>query len=310
MSRLVIATAIAIGIVRGARADTGRVRPPARIELADCLQANREIFEQAARVEIGERSTIADEVLVTVTCAEGGIDAGVVIEVRPPGSTRRYAYALDWRRQPVDMRPRLVGLAVAEAIDASQIELTALPSPVSHTLPIERVERWSLGLSGFRRTFSHEAGLATLGAGATLTHLIQPSLRLAIDVLGEGDTAVTSAGAIDVLTVSTAPRVLYRVGDRRFAEGGLGARLGLIHMRGEVSPEMDAQWSGRAALRTWFGPMATAGLGARISDRLAIEATVEVGISVVGSTARVLGVPAASVDGTWLSIAVATTVAL
>lgn len=309
--RLAIAMTLAIGIVRDVRADPGRVRPPARLELDDCLVATGEQFEQAARVEIGPRRPGPDEVIVAITCAAGGLDEGVVIEVRPPSSSRRYAYALRWRAQPVDMRPRLVGLAIAEAISASQIELVAVPSPVAPPPVVATPAVWTFGVSGFRRSFSHDAGVAMLGGGATLTRVLRPSVRLAIDVLGEGDTVVVGAGVIRVLTLSTAPRVLYRVGDQLFAEAGLGARVGVVDMHAETLPDaMAYSLTGHKAVRGWLGPMGTASVGAHLSPRLSVEANLEVGISAVGSTGQMLGTPAASVDGRWLSIGLATTVSL
>ncbi|HEV7558595.1 MAG TPA: hypothetical protein VGO00_24160, partial [Kofleriaceae bacterium] len=210
---MVVVAALGIAVASDVRADpdTIRARPPVDLVLADCLDDVRGAFEQAARVELGDRSPGADQVAVRVDCASDGIDAGVVIEVRPTGGTRRYRYALDWHSQPLDLRPRLVGLAIAEAVDASQIELTAVAEPApavervaaAAPVPVVRLSGWTIGLVGSWRSFGDHAGVAMFGGGLAVSRVMLPRLRVAIDAIAESQTRLVSSGAIDVMSVSS-----------------------------------------------------------------------------------------------------------
>ena len=317
---MVVGAALGIAITSDVRADpdTVRVRPPVDLILAACLDDVSDAFEQAARVELGDRTLGADQVAVRVDCAKDGIDTGVVIEVRPTGSARRYRYALDWRAQPVDLRPRLVGLAIAEAVDASQIELTAVAEPapavervaVAVPAPIERLSGWKIGLVGSWRSFGDRAGVTMSGGGLVVSRAMLPRLRVAIDAIAETQTLLVESGAIDVLSVSSSPRAIYRIGGDFYAELGIGARIGVVRMHGETLTSASETLAGHGIVRTWIGPVATIGAGMALGPRLAIEAGVEVGVAAVGSTANELGEPAAVVDGRWLAIGVTTNIAL
>jgi hypothetical protein len=165
------------------------------------------------RVELGDAPAEGDARAVTVRieCAADGLDAGVVLEVRPPDSPRRYRYALDWRAQPPDARPRLIGLAVAEAVDASRIELTAVPEPSPPGRPIEArpsaiPSDWSVALVGARRAFSGRNGVDLLGVGlVTVRRLSQrPSSSI--------PTRLRSSRSAVVGRVAVQPEMLRRIG--------------------------------------------------------------------------------------------------
>ena len=287
------------------------VRLPVRLELAACLD-DHDAIARAVRVELGDDAIAEADgraIGVGVTCAADGVDAGIVVEVRPPDSPRRYRYALDWHAQPADTRPRLVGLAVAEAVDASRIELTAVPEPAVVTAAVPAVapppppSAWTLALVGSRRAFSAPTGVDLLGGGLAPSVRLSPHWRLAGDLLGEGATALTRSGAVSVLSLSSAPRLVAHTGDRRYAELGVGARVGVALFTGQAIPGSDL--AGRRLVRPWLGPAARLEVGAALTPTISLRASVEAGVVATGATALDFGTPAAAVDGRWTAIDVA-----
>ncbi|TMQ09104.1 MAG: hypothetical protein E6J91_31355, partial [Deltaproteobacteria bacterium] len=247
MTARAVRGAVAIAVVLAGRAraddlslrDAARIEPtlrwPVRVELAACLDADRDAIRHAVAVELNDGALAGTaDVEVRVSCAADGVDAGVVLEVHRPDSARRYRYALDWHAQPADARPRLVGLAVAEAVEASRIELTAVPEPpvhifVENRLPAammpEPASGWSLAIVGARRWFATGSRLRLLGGGVMASRLVSPRLRLAVDLVVESQTLVVFPGSVAVFSMSSAPRVLVRAGGRLHGEIGLGARV-------------------------------------------------------------------------------------
>jgi hypothetical protein len=292
-----------------------------QLELGACLERDREAIQHAVRIELGDDASGPDDapaVAVQVECAADGLDAGVVLDVRPPGSPRRYRYALDWRAQPLVTRPRLVGLAVAEAVDASRIELTAVPEPPPPPAPvpgsigapaIARVASdWTVAVVGNQRAFSARGGVDLLGMGVIPTRRLSTHLRLAADVLVEGATVLTASGAVSVRSVSSAPRIVYHAGGRLHGELGLGARVGIVRMRGEALPQ--SQLAGEGLVRVWLGPAATVAVGAELAPGMIVSAGFELGLIGAGATARDLGEPVATLGGAWASCGLAAAIAL
>jgi hypothetical protein len=252
-------------------------------------------------------------VTVRIECAADGLDAGVVLEVRPPGSPRRYRYALDWRAQPPDARPRLIGLAVAEAVDASRIELTAVPEPSPPGRSFEPASRaaevsdWRVALAGARRAFTGHSGVALLGVGLVPVRRLSAHLDLAADLTAESATVLTTSGTVAVLSVSSAPRIAVHTAGRLRGEFGIGARIGVVRMRGEALP--GSQVSGGTQVRPWFGPAVDLAVGLDLTPRMALRASVELGVVATGATARDLGEPVAAIAGAWTSLGVAAVLA-
>lgn len=316
-----VAVGIALGLAARASADPpAHDRPPVRLELDGCLDADRDDIERAARVELGEPASATDAaaIAVAVACAAEGFDAGVVVDVRPPGSSRRYRYALDLRAQPLNARARLIALAVAEAVDASRIELTAVPepppappgahAPITAPAPARAASDWTIALVADRRSFSTPAGVDLLGVGLAPSRRVSDHLYVAADLLAEADTVLTPSGAVSARSVSSALRIVYRAGGRIHGELGLGGRAGLIHMRGDALP--GAGLVGTSFMRIWLGPAASFALGAELTPRIAVAATVELGLVASGATARDLGDPVAAVEGAWSAFGLAAAIAL
>jgi len=300
--------------------DLDRPRSAVRLELGGCLEGERAAIQHAVRVEVEGDAPASDDasaVAVGVDCAADGLDAGVVLEVRQPGSPRRYRYALDWRAQPLDARPRLIGLAVAEAIAASRIELTAVPEPappasgrgaIAAPGTSRVASEWTVALAGDLRAFWARGGVALLGVGVMPARRLSLHLHLAADVVVEGATVLTGSGAVAVLSVSSAPRIVYRAGGRLHGEVGIGARVGIVRLHGEAPPRSEVV--GDSLVRAWLGPVAIVGVGADLTPAVAVSACLELGVIAAGATARDLGEPAASLGGAWTSLGLAATIAL
>ena len=315
-------------VAGGARADDRRPRPPVRLELDACLDADHDAIRRAVRVELGDAPPAEDAapaVVVQVSCAAEGGDDGVILDVHPPDSARHYRYALHWRVQPPDARPRLLGLAVAEAVDASRIELTAVPEspPPPMVGPVRTVAApsapspWTLSVVGGQRSFTTGTAGATGTAGGGVTLLgvgLMPGRRLsphawfAADVTAEGSTVLVRSGASRVLSLSSAPRVLYRRGGRVYVELGAGVRVGVVRLTGEAlpgTPLVSHQFT-----RAWFGPAASAAVGVELTPRVALTAGVELGVVGAGVTASDFGQPVVALDGRWTSVELAAAIAL
>ena len=330
VSRAVLATAVALATVLAPRAyadSDGRPRPPVTLVLDACLDADRDAIHHAVRVELGASAPPTDPsaVEVRIACIPDSFDAGVVIEVRPPDSARRYRYALDWRAQPADARPRLLGLAVAEAVDASQIELTALPEPPldlgqpgrppgtardgSPVGPPRVSSGWDLAVVAGQRTFTAREGVRLLGLGVMPRRRMSSHLRLDVDLLGEADVVPVQSGTIDVLSISSAPRLVYRLGARLHADLGIGARVGAVRMRAKTIA--GGVLNADSLVRVWAGPAATASLGLALTPSVALDIRFELGkVAVGGAIARDFSRVAAALDGAWTSFGVAAVIAL
>jgi len=109
-------------------------------------------------------------------------------------------------------------------------------------------------------------------------------------------------------SVSSGLRIAYRAGGRIHGEVGLGARAGAVHLHGDALPQ--SQLVGSSFTRIWLGPAATGALGVDLTPRLAVAATIELGVVAAGATARDLGEPVAAVDGAWTSFGLAAAIAL
>jgi len=316
------ATAAILGRPPSARADDlARPRPPVRLELAACLADALDVIERAVRVEVGDPpdANDASAVAVAVECGADGLDAGVVVEVHPPGNPRRYRYALDWRAQPSDARPRLIGLAVAEAVDASRIELTAVPEPpivpgpgagrgIGPTDPVHTASDWHIAAIAVRRVFSAQAGVDIVGGGLMPTRRLTPRLAVSADLLAETATVITASGAVAVFSVSSAPRIAVRLGGRLHGELGAAARVGIVRMHGEALP--GSRLAGASQVGFWVGPAADIAVGVDLMPRLSLRINAELGVVIKGATARDFGVPVAALTGTWTSVGLAAAVEL
>jgi hypothetical protein len=309
---LVVVVAVWLGLTRLAAADE---RPPVRLLLSTCLPLDAEAVRRAVRVEL---ATLAADDDTTATSVSVDCTAtGVLLTIQAPGAERRYRYALDWSTQDPEARPRLLALAVAEAVDASRIELTALPALESAAAPAATAAAsvppphpgYAFALEGGVRNFSADHGASLRGAGVALSTRRTPYLGASVDLLLEGGSAVTTSGVIEATTLSTSVRGTAQVssGDW-FGEVGAGARVGIVRLRGETLTS--GPFSAGATTRVWLGPAAEVAFGVRLASSLRVSLGAEVGFAALGATARDLGDPALALASAWTSLWLAASIDL
>jgi hypothetical protein len=242
----------------------------------------------------------------------------VVLDVRPPDSVRHYRYALDFRSQPRNARTRLIGLAVAEAVDASRIELTAVPeprpapapAPIAAPVAVPPASGWTVSVVVNQRSFHTRGGADLLGGGVAPSRRLSTHVHLAADVVAEAATAFSPSGVVTVRSLSSAARVTYRTGGHAYGELGIGARLGVARLRGTPVQLSPVAAAGTTITRVWLGPAATAALAVDLTPRIAVAATLELGLAITDATARDLGEPVAALAGAWASLGFAAVIAL
>ncbi len=297
---------LALGSLAGAEP-----RPPVRVELPDCLAAEREAIEQAIVLELGDQM-IGEPIVVVVRCAPEGPDAGIVLDVQRPNNPRHYRYALDWRGQAEDTRARLVGLAVVEAVDASGIELTAVGEPprviVRYAAAPRHPADRTVALIGERRMFGGTHGADLLGFDVHLTQRLGEHTDAALGIGAGGDTVVTASGAVNVVAASIAPAIAIGSGDRLRGTIDGGVRIGVVRMQGTARP--GAGIAGETKVRAWLGPEIGVAVGVRLGESFTIGARGEVGMTVVGASVRDFGMPVSALDGAWLSLGVSAMLSL
>jgi hypothetical protein len=313
-----VSIALVLGVGGRAGADE---RPPVRLELSTCLPLDAEAVRRAVYVELGTLAADEDAsaTAVSVDCTA----TGVLLSIQPAGSERRYRYALDWSTQATEARPRLLALAIAEAVDASRLELTALPAvesaaPAPATKapsaapaapPAHPGPRYGFALEGGVRDFAADHGASLRGGGLALSTRRTPHLGAAADLLVEGGSTVTTSGVIEATTLSTSLRGTAEVssGDW-FGEVGAGARVGVVRLRGQTLTA--GPIAAGATTRVWLGPAATVTFGVRLASSLRVALGAEVGFAALGATARDLGDPALSLSSTWTSLWLAASIDL
>jgi hypothetical protein len=203
---------------------------------------------------------------------------------------------------------------VTEAVDASRIELTAVPEPPLPGRPIEAASRaadpsdWQVALAGVRRVFSGPTGVDLLGVGLVPVRRLSAHLALSADLAAEGATVLTQSGTVAVLSVSSAPRVVVRTAGRLRGELGVGARVGVVRMHGEALP--GGPLTGSSLVRVWLGPAADLAVALDLTPRASLRAEVELGVVATGATARDLGKPVAAISGAWTSFGLAAVIEL
>jgi hypothetical protein len=87
---------------------------------------------------------------------------------------------------------------------------------------------------------------------------------------------------------------------RLHGELAVGARVGVVRMRGEALP--GSQLTGGSQVRPWLGPAVDLAIGVELTPRMALRASVELGVVATGATARDLGEPVAVLGGAWISL--------
>lgn len=228
--------------------------------------------------------------------------------------------SIELQKADPGVRARLLSLALSELIFASWAELLVTPEPAvppaqpgasaaarqATSVQIERKLSRPLPLLGVQLSVlgaafvlgNEPAGL--FGGGARLTGDHRYHLGWDFDVLFHYGTTATALGTVtrDLLSARAALLFHHRV-PYLTLRGGLGGRLGATRLSGE--PANPTTTLGSVAWGAWGGPLLTLGLSA-VAARLRLDLSVEAGYVVSPVAARVGGLRAAAVEGTWFGV--------
>jgi hypothetical protein len=249
--------------------------------------------------------------------------AEVGVTVDDPVTGKTSTRVLDLAGQPRDLRSRLLGLAISEAVLASWIEIAITPEPAlppdaptvppearreiadiaaRHVSPAARASffrRYEIAAGPAVRWFG--SGLVVKGFVADTFFLLRsyPLAGAALDLDGGyGDTFVANVGRASATSITLATR-FFVCADRGplSAMAGAGWRAGLAGLSSE--PE-DTARVGRAAAVGWTGPFVALDLSASVSRALFVRAGLEGGRVLIPARGTVDGVRVIAFDGSWL----------
>jgi hypothetical protein len=251
-------------------------------------------------------------------CADGRV--GLTIDDPVTGKTT--TRTLDLEGQPRNVRSRLLGLAISEAVLASWIELQLLPEPPSFqtdavaptetrseaahiaerrlqaAAPSRTEAPWEIIAGPEVRRFS--SGLPTYGLSGGARRWLDnhPLAGVGLDFDGSyGEHSVPSVARATATSFSFAPCLLMR---SAFAHlmitAGAGWRVGLALL----SAEPESLRAGRALWRAWTGPFLSADLSVPLSGSLFLRASVEMGYVLVPAHGRLASTSVIELDGSWL----------
>jgi hypothetical protein len=308
---------------------------PIELEVEPCTGVAADVVSRILTVELGvtvttagEASDIAqkpDTTQVTLSCDEGTIR----IFVRDPLSGKTLERHIDLRAERTSARPRLLSLSAAELVAASWIELDAAPPPpapiVEATAPaparteaaeaarsaMKRPEAalWDVEAVALGRRFP-DPNLTTWGGGIAATWGYQGWLAIGGDIVGEagsGDLVLDglTLGQVALQTGSLGMSVRLRRGWSTFAlEAGLGARLGLTHVRATAADTDPGLWQEHGFTGTWGGPLATVRVAWKISRGVIVTGSVEGGTVTRQLAGLVAGQPEMLITGPWSAISI------
>lgn len=303
---------------------------PLRLQFDNCVDIDQAAVRRIVATELA--APVPDEKPadgITTARADCG-DPAVLLTIDDPVTGKRTTRSVNLHDQPRGLRSRLLGLAIAEAVLASWIELHLAPEPdldTGDTSVFGEARRDAADIAE-RRLHAHEpapgprelmvgpvmrrftSGLYTFGASASALRWLahQPLAAVGIEIDGgygeQSSDNVTSASAT---SVSLAPCALLRSAfGPTVLVAGAGWRTGLARLSAQPTSVLR---SGRTAVRLWTGPYFTVALSLSLSRSLFLRVTGESGYAIVPAQGGVDSVRAVALEGSWLggSIALGTT---
>ena len=228
--------------------------------------------------------------------------------------------SIELQKADPGVRARLLSLALSELIFASWAELLVTPEPAvpaatpaasaaarqATSVQVERklpraVPPLGVQLSGLGAAFVlWDEPSVCFGGGARATGDHRYHLGWDLDVLLQHGATATVLGTVNRDLVSARAALLFHQRVPYLTlRGGLGARFGAAKLAGEPA---DAKTTlGAAVWGPWGGPLLTLGLSAAAA-RVRLDLSIEAGYVVSPVAARVGGVRAVALDGTWFGI--------
>jgi hypothetical protein len=158
---------------------------------------------------------------------------------------------------------------------------------------------WRFAVSGVWRTFMVAEGVSAWGARAAADRAVGPSGWLVFDLEAAGGNVAGPLGDASALLLSTGAFAGERLGGADLGfRVALGARAGLARLAGHGA---DFSVESGSSLRPWGGPAAAASL---VSGRGAVglQASLEVGIALIGARGLADGTTFIAVGGPWATV--------
>jgi hypothetical protein len=298
--------------------------PLVSLRIDACPEVNGADVSRIVEIELGEalvsESPDPDTQLTvaTVRC-EGGL---ANIDVADPLTGKSLGRQIDLPALAPKARTRLLGLAVAELVAASWVELEANPRPAvmpTGPPPKPELQKEAAQVALMRSLPSTRAEVAAdlrvssagIGYGGTLgvSHDFVTWLGWTIRATAHYGSASTTLGRLELADVTGMSDLHLATALGPFnLRGGLGGRVGPLWLVGVPAPGSGAQ--GGTVTGLWAGPVIVAGVRYVISRAIAIELCAEGGWIVSPTSGRVAGMRAISVEGPWATASLGATLGL
>jgi hypothetical protein len=322
----------ALGSTANARAESKSSAPPAVVEVeldaTACPAIASDELRRIVGAELGPEVVVVARAPGAAAAEKARTDVAVVtvacdqrlarLEVLDPLSGKRLVRHVDLERYAAGARSRVLGVAIAELLAASWIELTshargsvrpveARASESSRVVARDVAEKtyrppsaWALEPSLAVRQVS-DAELSAYGGGVGFSRVQWGWLVLGGDLAIESGNARVSSGSIDALLVSAGAslRLRQELDVFRF-EAGIGARYGIVHFRGVPGEEGDPPPHGQKATLPWAGPFAAVRAGLALGARTELCGRFEAGFATLAAEALVSGQPELVIEREWL----------
>jgi hypothetical protein len=294
-------------------------RAPLRLQLDRCADIDRAAIDRVVTTEL--EAALADESApgaVTTAHAECA-ESRVRLTIDDPVTGKSTTRSLDLDGQPRSLRSRLLGLAIAEAVLASWIELQ-LPrealAPLAGASPETRREAAGIAERHLQATARpapaleisagpalrwFSSGLLTLGLAGSARHWLdrQPRAGLGLTMDGSyGGQSVPGVARASALSFALAPSLLTRSDFGSFGvTASAGVRVGLARLAAVPANPMR---SGRSAWRGFGGPFLAVDFSVPLGRSLFLHASGESGYVVVPAQGGVDSVEVVALSGAWL----------
>jgi hypothetical protein len=276
---------------------------PLRLEMDGCADLDQAVVKRVLTMELGASLVVA-----------GGV------------ATTARAQCRASEVEPRDLRSRLLGLAISEAVLASRLELAIPLEPTSsakapappeprreaadiaarNVTPAVRgssLNRTEIAAGPTLRWFG--SGLVVKGLAAGAVHRLRshPSVGAALDLDGGyGDRFVTSVGRASAASIMLASQLFVHTDHGPFsAMAGAGWRAGLARLSSEPESTLRV---GRSATVGWTGPFLAVDLSVSLWRSLFVRAGLEGGRVLIPARGTVQGVRVIAFDGAWLGGAI------
>ena len=304
-------------------------QPLVSLHIDACPEAQEAVVRHIVQVELGdlllaaEAARDAGTTRIEVTCSGSSASVRVVDGVTGKNLERQ----LELAAVAPEMQARLLGLAAAELVVASWVELSVEPATMPSGLSglaglsaraplrarqvaaafVEAREpraalperRWLARAAAAQLSF--DTGLSLRGVELGAVYRQHEWLGYEATLGGYTGGQSVDNGRIITRALAAAVEVAACVTiDRLALEGAAGVRAGVARLRGIGAPGLDL--TGLTFTAPWAGAHVGAEAQVRATDRLHLHVGVEAGAVVAGVAATVAGIEEPHIDGWWMRV--------